>query len=91
MGAAGPITIVDLTTCDDGNACTDDTCNAGACVNTFNTSPCDDGLFCTVNDTCDGLGTCVGVVNTCDDGVGCTDDSCDEGNDVMARIHVMTA
>jgi hypothetical protein len=79
--------------CDDGNLCTDDTCNpASGCVYTpkpivsdnnpctddscdpatglpvyvNNTLPCDDGLFCTTNDTCSG-GSCVGGANPCSD------------------------
>ncbi len=43
-------------------------------------TPCDDGLFCTINDVCIS-GNCVGDENTCDDGVDCTIDSCDEQND----------
>src|SRR5207244_10796949 len=41
--------------CDDGNACTDDTCDpALGCMHTDNTAPCDDGNPCTVNDACSG-------------------------------------
>ena len=56
--------------CEDGNACTLDACNPddGNCLN--ENSPddmlCDDGLFCTVNDTCQ-AGTCVGVDIECPD------------------------
>ena len=43
---------------DDGNVCTDDTCDgAGACVHPNNTAPCDDGIFCNGADTCSG-GAC---------------------------------
>ena len=68
--------------CDDGNPCTDDTCAAGACINTNNTAPCSDGNACTSGDTCDG-GQCTsgGTVNP-DDGNACTDDSCDPGTGV---------
>lgn len=64
--------------CDDANVCTNDSCNpATGCVNTNNTSPCDDGDACTTSDTCSG-GTCVGgVAPDCDDGNVCTTDSCD--------------
>jgi len=79
--------------CDDDNACTDDTCDNGTCVNTNNDSntctdgndctadacvagvctstnepvntPCDDGLFCTKTDKCDGAGVCVGTGDPC--------------------------
>jgi len=65
--------------CDDGNVCTDDSCDfAGQCQNTPNTAPCDDGNPCT-DDTCDGAGQCQPSFNTapCDDGNPCTDDTCD--------------
>ena len=46
--------------CDDDEPCTDDACvPGGGCQYAFNQSPCDDGLFCTESDTCDGTGTCV--------------------------------
>jgi hypothetical protein len=41
--------------CDDGNPCTEDTCTAlVGCGFASNAVPCDDGLFCTVNDVCNG-------------------------------------
>jgi cysteine-rich repeat protein len=45
--------------CNDSNICTDDACNPanGQCAFTNNAAPCDDGDFCTINDTCAG-GTC---------------------------------
>ena len=67
-----------------------DTCNVGVCNETSDAcepqpanegGSCDDGLFCTVNDTCAG-GTCQGVGNPCDDGNPCTSDGCDEANDL---------
>jgi hypothetical protein len=46
--------------CDDGNPCTDDSCDATTgCVNSNNTASCDDGNACTLVDTCGG-GTCNG-------------------------------
>lgn len=63
---------------DDGDTlidCADPDCNA---------TPCDDGQFCTVNDTCQ-AGTCGGLPNGCSDGEQCTSDSCDENAD--ACIH----
>jgi len=39
---------------------------------------CDDGLFCTLGDACDGAGACVALPNSCTDGVVCTVDSCSE-------------
>ncbi len=42
----------------DGNMCTDDECDGlGICIHINNTDPCDDYLFCTGADTCNG-GTC---------------------------------
>jgi len=47
----------------------------------FDGAPCDDGLFCTVADTCTG-GTCAGAAHKCDDGVACNGvESCDEDTD----------
>ena len=48
-------------------------------------TPCDDGLFCTVNDKCK-TGVCGGIARSCSDGVDCTDDSCDEGNDKCVNL-----
>ena len=64
--------------CNDGNPCTDDTCDpATGCVNTANTVPCEDGDVCTVGDHCQD-GACVpGNGLACDDGNVCTDDACD--------------
>jgi alpha-tubulin suppressor-like RCC1 family protein len=47
--------------CNDNNACTTDTCNAGACVHTAvaNGTTCSDGNACTRTDSCQS-GTCVG-------------------------------
>ena len=57
--------------CDDGNKCTNDTCNAlTGCGHSNNTAPCDDGNACTVGDTCNS-GKCASGVNTCD----CAQDS----------------
>ena len=48
-------------TCDDSNPCTDDGCEADkGCVFTPNTDGCDDGVGCTVGDTC-ADGSCVGL------------------------------
>ena len=63
--------------CDDGNPCTDDSCDpAAGCVFNANTIPCDDGNSCTTGDTClDGW--CVaGDPIACDDGNPCTKDLC---------------
>jgi hypothetical protein len=63
--------------CDDGNLCTDDSCDPKlGCINAANVLPCDDGDACTLADQC-GEGLCVGTgTPDCDDGNLCTDDSC---------------
>ncbi len=59
-----------LKDCDDGDLCTVDGCEGGACVHLphaatpANDVPCDDGLSCTKNDTCKG-GACKGGTNVC--------------------------
>lgn len=51
--------------CEDGNVCTDDLCDPqSGCYYENNTAPCDDGLFCTVGDTCSG-GLCSGTPRDC--------------------------
>src|SRR2546428_604600 len=63
--------------CDDGNLCTDDSCNpATGCVHTPNTASCADFDACPTGDPCAG-GRCVaGPPRSCDDGNLCTDDAC---------------
>ena len=63
--------------CDDGNACTDDSC-AGeeGCVNeVVDSGSCDDNDPCTVADHC-ADGTCLGDPVQCDDENPCTDNIC---------------
>ncbi|MET0388882.1 MAG: hypothetical protein ABW321_23115, partial [Polyangiales bacterium] len=43
-----------------------------------NGESCDDGLFCTAGETCNGLGLCLGPGRVCDDGLGCTSELCVE-------------
>lgn len=78
-------------TCTDGDACTTDACTAGRC--TFPSAPagtsCDDGLFCTLTDRCDGAGRCAGSGSSCDDMASCTLDMCDEARDSCS--HTMGA
>jgi hypothetical protein len=63
--------------CDDGNICTDDSCNpATGCVHTANTAPCDDGNACTTPDVCANKVCTPGPQVSCEDGNICTDDSC---------------
>ncbi len=55
--------------CDDGNACTNDLCNAksGACshVSAPAGGSCDDDDLCTAGDTCDGSGGCKSGAKVC--------------------------
>jgi len=64
--------------CDDGNACTDDSCDVSAgCQFEPNGDPCDDGNQCTTMGACS-AGWCKSpAVVDCDDGNLCTDDVCD--------------
>ncbi len=65
--------------CDDGKACTDDSCDPKqGCKNVANAKACDaDGSVCTQNDACSG-GACVaGAKLVCADGNVCTTDGCD--------------
>ena len=64
--------------CDDGNVCTDDSCDSEAgCVFAPNAAGCEDGNPCTTTGTCSG-GICLGGTPLgCDDGDVCTDDICD--------------
>ena len=77
--------------CNDGNPCTDDACDpAKGCVTSPNSSPCDDGSVCTVQDTCAG-GVCdKGLAKTCDDNNACTDDSCDEVKGCVSLANAVT-
>jgi hypothetical protein len=70
--------------CVDGDLCTTDVCTTGACSNPDAPSGtmCNDGMFCTSIDTCDGAGTCNGGGVRCNDGATCTTDTCDEATDM---------
>ena len=56
------IVCFDDSDCDDSNECTTDTCSSYECSHGSvpQGTPCDDGLFCTATDECDGNGSCVG-------------------------------
>jgi len=70
--APGPALI-----CDDGNVCTDDSCNPlTGCGHVQNQAACDDGNGCTQNDACEN-GWCAGTPLNCNDDDVCTDDGCD--------------
>ncbi len=67
------VTAVD---CDDGIACTDDSCDLGSCVNAPNAAFCSNGLFCDGEEVCNPLTGCQPGGNPCP---GAAD--CDEVND----------
>ncbi len=63
--------------CNDGNPCTDDSCDsAEGCLHAFNTDPCNDGNACTLDDRCTDGECAGGPPLDCNDGNPCTDDSC---------------
>jgi|GEM_PF-3120513 len=66
-----------------GGGCVDGICDEeqDACVGDplIAGTPCNDDLFCTVNDACDGLGTCVGTARDCSSLTNqCNQGICDE-------------
>ncbi|MBR58386.1 MAG: hypothetical protein CMH54_10240 [Myxococcales bacterium] len=66
----------DIADCSDADLCTDDLCDPGlGCYYELNSNPCDDGDFCTTEDTCTD-GECVGSGVLCKDEDVCTFDEC---------------
>ena len=65
----------DDVTCDDGDACTTDTCNSRVGCTSTQVS-CDDNNVCTT-DICTPAAGCQNVPISCDDGDSCTVDTCD--------------
>jgi hypothetical protein len=66
--------------CDDGIACTVDTCppETGRCTHQPDDTACDDHDACTGAERCDPTRGCVSDAPVdCDDGIDCTDDRCD--------------
>ena len=80
--------------CDDGNACTTDSCDPVlGCVQ--ERISCNDGDACT-DDVCDPASGCVNAALSCDDGDACTEDSCDSVTgcsnvDISASCNDVTA
>ncbi len=65
-------------TCDDGNGCTNNSCDKkDGCSVQANVDACDDGDVCTNEDSCSGGACLAGEVISCDDDNACTADSCD--------------
>jgi hypothetical protein len=77
--------------CADTSPCTIDSCDEAVDVCVHDAAPlqgmlCDDGLFCTVGESCSG-GVCGGgSMNSCADLEGCTTDSCNEALDTCANV-----
>ncbi len=68
--------------CEDGNSCTEDTCDAGVCSNTHlgGGTPCDDGIACNGDGVCT-LGVCVsGEAEECPCTSNADCDAFDDGN-----------
>lgn len=65
------------TDCDDGVACTTNTCVGGECVYAPNDGFCADDFACTTN-TCDAVAGCQVATNNslCNDDIACTNDTC---------------
>jgi hypothetical protein len=69
-------------TCNDGNVCTTDVCNAASgCVfrQVVNGTPCDNEDMCDGRETCEWGYCSAGTVPDCDDQDPCTQDACDPG------------
>lgn len=73
--------------CVDSDACSSDVCTDGVCSNPDapRGTRCDDGLFCTRDDTCDGRRRCTGAGDRCDDASACTIDACAEATDTCTN------
>jgi hypothetical protein len=71
--------------CNDGNVCTDDSCDPDAgCTSVPNQAMCNDGSVCTLGDQC-ANGECTpGLDSNCNDQNPCTTDSCDP---VLGCLH----
>jgi cysteine-rich repeat protein len=78
--------------CQDPNACNgQERCDVSSTHTCLPGSPapsgtgCDDGVFCTRVDTCDGFGSCLGAGDTCADERSCTtNETCDEAGRTCA-------
>ncbi len=78
------------TVCDDGSACTIDSCQPAKGCQFAALKPgskCEDGTKCTTGDLCDIKGACLGKKVNCDDGNKCTDDLCNPGSGKCTSIN----
>ena len=80
--------------CDDGNGCTDETCEieSGRCFVTTREGPCEDGLYCTVGDQCVNRICVSGSADDalCEDGTPCTDHVCDAEQGCQSTTNTAT-
>ena len=75
--------------CDDGNSCTDDSCEGQAgCQHKPNTAFCDDGDACTMGNLCKDSKCQPGVPTNCDDNNVCTTDGCDSQTGCVVKANV---
>ncbi len=69
---------------EDGNVCTDDSCDpTEGVIHTNNTAPCDDATVCNGREVCGGGSCNAGTQLVVSDGNVCTDDSCDPTEGVI--------
>ena len=87
------VTVIErLAVCGNGIVEPGEECEEGACCNLDECvfypagTSCVDDLYCTVEDTCDLNGNCVGEKRDCIDPIACTVDSCDEDLDTCIHI-----
>jgi len=76
-----------FTDCDDGLACTVDTCDPDTGCE-YTTLDCDDGLLCTI-DTCNNSTGCSNAPIVCDDSNGCTTESCNPATGICDAVNVV--
>ena len=74
--------------CDDGIACTNDSCDeaADACDNAPDHAACDNGDFCDGAELCDPVQGCQPGSDPCVDVIACTNDACDEALDTCSHL-----
>jgi len=88
---AGACTAGDAMECDDGNGCTDDSCDpASGCVHSSNAAECDDGNACTAGDHC-AQGSCAfDSLVDCTDTNPCTTDACDGKTGCVYNLNALS-
>jgi hypothetical protein len=76
--------------CDDGIACTTDTCDAATdrCRHVPCDSKCDDGIFCNGVERCDTTHGCTHGPPACEIGASCSTDGCQESGQTCAHAAI---